>query len=116
MCCWVRSKDPRKTEDVYHKLSTFFFTFRSGIAGFVRTRSVPSLVAGLGVGALYGAAGYMIQENKNYGHETAVAASTLLAGSMIPRAIKTRKPMPIVLSVISLAAGGYYVKKVIEYS
>jgi uncharacterized membrane protein (UPF0136 family) len=88
----------------------------SGIAGFARTRSVPSLVAGLGVGALYGAAGYLIQQNKDYGHETAVAASTILAGSMIPRAIKTRKPMPIVLSVISLAAGGYYVKKVIEYS
>ncbi|CAO3661545.1 hypothetical protein G6F70_004484 [Rhizopus microsporus] len=87
-----------------------------GIAGFVRTRSVPSLAAGLGVGALYGAAGYLIQQNRDYGHETAVAASVILGGAMIPRAIKTRKPVPVALSVISLAAGTYYVKKVIEYS
>ncbi|KAI8983817.1 transmembrane proteins 14C-domain-containing protein [Pilobolus umbonatus] len=87
-----------------------------GVAGFARTRSLPSLVAGLGVGALYGTAGYLIKRNEDYGHETAVVASTLLAGSMIPRAIKTKKPVPIALSLISLAAGGYYVKKVIEYS
>jgi uncharacterized membrane protein (UPF0136 family) len=74
------------------------------------------LVAGLGVGALYGAAGYLIQQNRDYGHETAAAASTLLGGAMIPRAIKTRKPLPIALSVVALASGTYYVKKIIEYS
>ncbi|EIE89956.1 hypothetical protein G6F57_000004 [Rhizopus arrhizus] len=87
-----------------------------GVIGFARTRSVPSLVAGLGVGALYGAAGRLIQQNKDYGHETAVAASAILGGAMIPRAIKTKKPLPIALSVISLTAGSYYVKKIIEYS
>lgn len=87
-----------------------------GIAGYARTRSIPSLVAGLSVGALYGTAGYIIQQNKDYGHETAVAASVILGGAMIPRAIKTRKPVPVVMSLVSLAAGGYYVKKVIEYS
>lgn len=89
----------------------------SGIAGFARTRSIPSLVAGLGVGSLYGLAGYLIQENKDYGHETAVAASTLLAGAMLPRAIKSgfKKPVPAALSVISITAGAYYVKKVIDY-
>ncbi|KAI8058901.1 transmembrane proteins 14C-domain-containing protein [Thamnidium elegans] len=87
-----------------------------GVVGFAKTRSMPSLIAGLGVGALYGAAGYLIQQNKDYGHETAVAATTLLGGAMIPRAIKTRKPVPIALSVISLAAGTYYVKKVIDYA
>ncbi|KAI7906653.1 transmembrane proteins 14C-domain-containing protein [Cokeromyces recurvatus] len=87
-----------------------------GIAGFARTRSIPSLVAGLGVGILYGTAGYLIQQNKDYGHETAVAASTILGGAMIPRALKTRKPVPVALSVISIAAGSYYVKKIIDYS
>ncbi|KAI9476082.1 MAG: transmembrane proteins 14C-domain-containing protein [Benjaminiella poitrasii] len=87
-----------------------------GVAGFARTRSIPSLVAGLSVGALYGTAGYLIQQNRDYGHETAVAASTLLGGAMIPRAIRTRKPVPVALSVISLVAGGYYVKKIIEYN
>ena len=74
------------------------------------------MIAGLGVGALYGASGYLIQQNRDYGHETAVAASILLGGSMIPRAIKTRKPVPIALSVLSLAAGSYYIKKVIDYA
>ncbi|KAI7872202.1 transmembrane proteins 14C-domain-containing protein [Spinellus fusiger] len=88
-----------------------------GVAGFVRTRSIPSLVAGIGVGALYGVAGYLIKENQEYGHETAVAASVLLAGGMIPRTIKTqfKKPLPIVLSVVSVAAGAYYAKKVVDY-
>ncbi|KAI8333159.1 transmembrane proteins 14C-domain-containing protein [Chlamydoabsidia padenii] len=87
-----------------------------GIAGFARTRSLPSLVAGVGLGGLYGAAGYLIQENANYGHELAVGTSVLLTGAMLPRAIKTRKPLPIVLAITSLAAGAYYTKKVIDYA
>lgn len=35
---------------------------------------------------------------------------------MLPRAIKTAKPVPAVLSVLSIGAGAYYVKKIIEYS
>lgn len=90
----------------------------SGIAGFAKTRSVPSLVAGVAVGSLYGVAGYLIKENKDYGHETAVAASAVLAGGMIPRAIKSgfKKPVPAAMSVLSLTAGAYYIKKVIDYS
>ncbi|KAI8981707.1 transmembrane proteins 14C-domain-containing protein [Mycotypha africana] len=86
-----------------------------GIAGFVKARSYPSLAAGLGVGALYGAAGYLIQQNKDYGHETAVAASAILGGAMIPRALRSRKPLPVSLSLISLTAGTFYAKKVYDY-
>ncbi|OZJ01640.1 hypothetical protein BZG36_05294 [Bifiguratus adelaidae] len=86
-----------------------------GIAGYARTRSTPSLIAGLGVGALYGTAGYLIKENREYGHETAVAASAILAGSMVPRAVRTRKPIPIILSVGATLAGAFYVKKIIDY-
>ncbi|KAI8086202.1 transmembrane proteins 14C-domain-containing protein [Halteromyces radiatus] len=87
-----------------------------GITGYSRTRSIPSLVAGISVGALYGVAGYIIKENRDYGHELAVGASTILAISSIPRAIKTRKPVPIALAITSLAAGAYYTKKVIDYA
>ncbi|GAB5592361.1 hypothetical protein Unana1_07261 [Umbelopsis nana] len=88
-----------------------------GIAGFARTRSTPSLIAGLGVASLYGGAGYLLKENKDYGAETAAVASLILAGSMAPRAIKSgfRKPVPVALTIASVAAGAYYANKVLEY-
>ncbi|ORZ23440.1 transmembrane proteins 14C-domain-containing protein [Absidia repens] len=89
--------------------------FAGGIGGFARTRSLPSLIAGVGLGTLYGAAGYISQENVN-GYKLAVGSSVVLAGAMIPRAIKTKKPVPIALALTSLAAGAYYTKKVIDYA
>ncbi|CAG8784869.1 12163_t:CDS:2, partial [Acaulospora morrowiae] len=53
-----------------------------GIFGYISKRSVPSLVAGLGIGVLYGIGGLLIKQNKEYGHETSLAASVILAGSM----------------------------------
>ncbi|KAI9486001.1 MAG: transmembrane proteins 14C-domain-containing protein [Benjaminiella poitrasii] len=86
-----------------------------GIAGYARSRSVPSLVAGVGVGAMYGVASYLIKENKYYGHETGVAASIVLASSMAPKAIRTRKPIPVTFAICSVATGIYYSKKIVEY-
>nr|CAG8433569.1 11323_t:CDS:2 [Entrophospora candida]CAG8442149.1 3086_t:CDS:2 [Entrophospora candida] len=86
-----------------------------GIAAYAKKGSVPSLTAGLGVSSLYLIAGYLIENNKDYGHETALAASTVLTGSMIPRAIKTKKPIPLTLSILSIGVGTYYVKKIYEY-
>lgn len=74
--------------------------------GYISKRSVPSLVAGLTVGALYGLGGYRIQNRQPYGIELALLASLVLAGSSIPRAIKTQKPLPIGLS--GIAAFGLY--------
>ncbi|CAB4385881.1 hypothetical protein RhiirA5_273246 [Rhizophagus irregularis] len=86
-----------------------------GIAAYSKARSMPSLIAGVGVGTLYGIAGYIIKKNKDYGHETALAASTILAFSMVPRAIKTQKPITLSLSVLSVGVGAYYAKKIYEY-
>ncbi|KAF7504357.1 hypothetical protein GJ744_002414 [Endocarpon pusillum] len=72
-----------------------------GIIGYARTGSVPSIAAGLTVGALYGLGGYRIQTRQPYGIELALLASVVLAGSSIPRAIKTGKPLPIGLSVLA---------------
>lgn len=55
----------------------------------------------------YGLGGYRIQRRQPYGVELALLASVLLAGSSIPRAIKTGKPLPAGLSV--LAATGLVV-------
>lgn len=103
------------------------------MTGYVRTGSVPSIAAGVTVGALvwlldtaltsstslvkapeltqvftiqYGLGGYRIQNNQPYGVEMALLASLVLAGSSIPRAIKTQKPLPIGLSLV--AAFGLY--------
>lgn len=88
----------------------------SGFIGFSKTGSVPSLVAGVGVGSVYGYAGYLIHHHRPYGIETAIGASVLLAGAMVPRAIKTnfQKPVPAVMSVLSLVAGAFFIKKLLE--
>ena len=93
--------------------------------GYVRTGSVPSIAAGLTVGILvsielcisyryrlelnvqqYLIGGYRIQNRLTYGTELALLASVVLAGSSIPRAIRSQKPLPAGLSV--LATYGLY--------
>lgn len=87
----------------------------------MRTGSIPSVAAGVTVGTLvrlpplqpflrkekktdkeqYGIGGYRISQKQAYGVELALLASVILAGSSIPRAIKTRKPLPIGLSLLA---------------
>jgi uncharacterized membrane protein (UPF0136 family) len=78
--------------------------------GFARTKSIPSLVAGVTVGALYGYGGYRIQEGQEYGYEICAAASAILLASSAPRIRKG--PVPAALSATSTVALGYYGKKV----
>ena len=42
-----------------------------GTAAFISKRSKPSLIAGVTTGLLFIYSGYLIQENRNYGHELA---------------------------------------------
>ena len=102
-------------------------TASGGIAGFARTGSVPSIVAGCSVGLLCtfrspihgfssrkiacqiltirrksdGLGGYRIHSRQPYGLELSLLASVVLGGSAIPRAIRLRKPVPVILSVIA---------------
>ncbi|KAG8691000.1 hypothetical protein FRC09_011771 [Ceratobasidium sp. 395] len=84
-----------------------------GITGFVRTKSAPSLVAGVGVGALYGYAGYQIRNGGQYGYETALAASIILFLSSVPRARKG--PVPLMLAITGAASAAYYAKVVYDF-
>ncbi|KAF7555246.1 hypothetical protein G7Z17_g2305 [Cylindrodendrum hubeiense] len=88
-----------------------------GTAGFVRTRSIPSLVAGVGLGVSYAYAGYLLKNNKDYGSELALGNSILLTGSAIPRIIKTgaRAPVPLALGAAGGLATFYYQKKFREF-
>ncbi|KAF8453491.1 transmembrane proteins 14C-domain-containing protein, partial [Terfezia claveryi] len=79
-----------------------------GIIGYVKSGSVPSFAAGVGVGALYTYSSQRIRDNQPYGVELALLASTVLAGSSVPRAIKTGKPLPQVLSVLAASSLVYY--------
>ncbi|KAI0878932.1 transmembrane proteins 14C-domain-containing protein [Hypoxylon argillaceum] len=76
-------------------------TAGGGTMGYIRTGSVPSIAAGVTVGLLYGLGGYRLQTRQPYGIELALLASVVLGGSSIPRAIRLRKPVPTVLSLIS---------------
>ncbi|KAK0657191.1 transmembrane proteins 14C-domain-containing protein [Cercophora newfieldiana] len=76
-------------------------TATGGIIGFAKTGSKPSIIAGVSVGALYGLGGLQLQNAGPYGVELALLASAVLGGSSIPRAIRGRKPVPVVLSLIA---------------
>ena len=54
------------------------------------------------MGALYALGGYRIQNKQPYGIELALLASVVLAGSSVPRAIKTQKPLPLGLSLVAV--------------
>lgn len=79
-----------------------------GIAGFARTRSIPSLVAGMSVGALYLWSAGAIRKGTANGLEAAFCSSALLLLSSLPRVSKG--PVPVMLTVTSSAAGFYYGK------
>jgi uncharacterized membrane protein (UPF0136 family) len=76
-------------------------TAGGGIAGFARTGSLPSLIAGCGVGLLYGFGGHRIQNGDPNGTTWSLLASIVLGGSSIPRAIRLKKPVPVALSILS---------------
>jgi len=77
-------------------------TAGGGTMGYVKSGSIPSIVAGLTVGTLYLLGGYRVQNRQPYGIELALLASIVLAGSSIPRAIRSQKPLPAGLSVLAL--------------
>jgi len=97
-------------------------TAGGGTFGYIKTGSVPSIAAGVTVGVLvsrfthmtsrcrgtrliackYLIGGYRIQTKQTYGVELALLASVVLAGSSIPRALKSQKPLPTGLSLLAL--------------
>ncbi|KAG9040967.1 hypothetical protein FS837_012902 [Tulasnella sp. UAMH 9824] len=82
-----------------------------GVIGFARTGSVPSVIAGLSIGALYGrSADLILHGDPNVGIQGALAASVFLCVSSVPRALAKRKPVPAILAVAGTVAATYYGK------
>lgn len=52
--------------------------------------------------AQYGLGGLRMRNRQPYGVEIALLASVVLAGSSVPRAIRSQKPLPIGLSALAL--------------
>ncbi|KAF9078243.1 transmembrane proteins 14C-domain-containing protein [Rhodocollybia butyracea] len=77
-----------------------------GFAGFLRTRSYPSIIAGLGVGALYLWSADNIRKGTSNGLEGALGASALLLLSSLPRVAKG--PVPALLTVSAATSAFYY--------
>ena len=76
-------------------------TSAGGVYGYVKAGSVPSVTAGLSIGAVYLAAFARLYKGKTYGEELALLASIVLGGHSIPRAVKTKKRVSIALSIIA---------------
>ncbi|KAH9821613.1 transmembrane proteins 14C-domain-containing protein [Melampsora americana] len=84
-----------------------------GTIGFIKTKSIPSLIGGILIGSIYGLSGQRIQSGQRYGHEIATAASVILLASSIGRFRKST--VPKVLTTTGLFGAGYYGKQVNDY-
>ncbi|EJD51802.1 hypothetical protein AURDEDRAFT_158647 [Auricularia subglabra TFB-10046 SS5] len=80
-----------------------------GITGFARTRSIPSLVAGVSVGLLYLWSANALSKGTSNGLQGALGASAILFLSSIPRARKG--PVPATLAITAAITGAYYTRK-----
>jgi len=88
-----------------------------GVAGYLKAKSVPSLLAGLIVGSLYAYSSYVITEgNPATGFLIGAGTSTILFMAMGARFIKTKKPMPAGVAALGLAVGLYNAKKWSEWT
>ncbi|KAJ1757665.1 hypothetical protein GGH12_002672 [Coemansia sp. RSA 1822] len=85
-----------------------------GIMGLIKGRSFVSLVAGMGIGSIYWFAGRRIEKNQTMGHDIALSASTLLLFFMAPKALRTRAPVPIIMTTLGTASTAYEAKKSYE--
>ena len=78
-------------------------TIAGGILGYVKARSVVSVIAGTVTGILLIVAGLILPERRELGLALALLTSAILAAQFIPRALRTRRIMPGgIMSVMSV--------------
>lgn len=85
--------------------------------GYACKGSVPSLVAGLVFGSVYGYAGYLLHHNRDNGLEIALGASLVMLTTGVARGIPSRfrKPVPLTLTVLGSLGSFYYYNKYKEF-
>lgn len=84
-------------------------TITGGSVGYVRKKSLPSLISGLVIGSTFVYAGYLIDKKLAAGYMLALGASAILLGTGISRGVSSSftKPLPLIMSVLG-ASGSYY--------
>ena len=90
------------------RLYFWFFgvlTIIGGIVGYVKARSVPSLVAGFITGILLFAAAFLMPEHRGLGIGLGLAISLLLAAQFLPKFVRTGRIMPAGLMTMLSAIG-----------
>ncbi|TPX65694.1 hypothetical protein CcCBS67573_g08050 [Chytriomyces confervae] len=87
-----------------------------GTMGFIKGKSVPSLVAGLTCAGLYAIAGSRVAASKPYGAEIAVSVSLLLLAMMGKKAITKKAPVAIVMSGVGLIGAIFYLNQLLSAS
>lgn len=85
--------------------------------GYARKGSMPSLIAGTTFTLLYGAAGYLLKQNQDWGLELALGSSSVLFLAGLGRSFPTKfkKPVPLVLLGLGGLSTFYYAKKYNEF-
>ncbi|HJT80945.1 MAG TPA: TMEM14 family protein [Chthoniobacterales bacterium] len=78
-------------------------TIAGGIMGYVKARSVASIVAGALTGLLLIVAALILTTYRELGLGLALFTSAILAGQFIPRLLRTRRFMPAgIMSLLSV--------------
>ncbi|KXZ54133.1 hypothetical protein GPECTOR_5g233 [Gonium pectorale] len=104
--------------EVHLDLAFAALTTFGGVMGYVRKKSLPSLIGGLAFGLAYGASAYIIQTHDALlGHQVGAATSAVMAALMGKRFASSRKVMPAgMLAGSGLAGLIYHAHKARQWS
>jgi len=78
-------------------------TILGGVMGYIKARSIVSVIAGTITGVLLIVAGLILPDRRELGLVLGLLISAVLAGQFIPRVLRTRRLVPAgVMSVLSV--------------
>ena len=89
-----------------------------GLLGYIKKKSVPSLVAGSLIGLSYAYSSYLMRQGEHRsGHGVALTTSVILVAALGPRFYRTRQFMPSgLLTGVGLLTIPYQAMKFSEWS
>ncbi|GIL63045.1 hypothetical protein Vafri_17195 [Volvox africanus] len=104
--------------EVHLDIALSSLTVLGGVMGYVRKKSLPSLLGGLTFGVAYGTTAYVIQTHDAFlGHSIGCTTSALMATMMGMRLAKTKKVMPAgILTGVGLLGFMYHAYKAKQWA